>query len=100
MDESDQPEHAAGMVLIDNYWVDEADAPRYLAERARAAELATCAMSTFCASVTRRWAGSEDGEAVVGLDAEGSIRSVVHLDPGDVALILSLSPDRLIDYLR
>lgn len=88
------------MVLIDNYWIDDAHAQQYLADRSQAAQKATAAMSTFCASVQTQWAGSEDGEAVVGLDEQNSIRSVISLNPHSVKLILSMSEAKLIDYLK
>ena len=89
-----------GMVLVDNYWVEEADVERYLADREAAALRATAAMGTFCETVAREWAGSEDGEAVVGYNEDDSIRSLLHLDPASVRLVLSLSHEQLVDYLK
>lgn len=89
-----------GMVLIDNYWVDEKDVEKYLSDRKKAAEKATTAMESFCDSVELQWAGSQDGEAVVGFDSKEHIRSVIHLDPHGVKLILSMDHQKLIEYLN
>lgn len=100
MDEAADTTTEDGMVLIDNYWVDETEAEKFLADRAAAGKKAEAAMRTFCAKVDRQWAGSEDGEAVVGLASDGSIRSMIHLDPHAVALILRLGAAELVDYLH
>lgn len=89
-----------GMVLIDNHWVEETEVEQYLIDRSTAAEKAIAAMRTFCASAEVMWAGSEDGEAVVGFDAQRAIRSVIHLDPKGVQQILALTSAELIGYLK
>lgn len=89
-----------GMVLIDNYWIEESNLERHLSQRAEATQKAIEAMETFCESVRLQWSGSEDGEAIVGYNTDQSIRSVIHLNPYNIALILSKSPNELIDYLK
>lgn len=89
-----------GMVLIDNYWVEEENAQKYLADRAEAGKKAIAAMETFCHEVKLQWAGSQDGEAVVGFNKDQSIRSVIHLDPHGIQLIHSMSHIQLVEYLK
>ena len=67
-------------VLVDAYWVAEEEAEQYIAQREELARAALAFFSTYCHSVSRDWAGSEDGEAVVGYTQAGEIRSLVHLD--------------------
>lgn len=88
------------MVLIDSHWIKLADAEQYLADRSAAAQKALAAMRTFCASAQTLWAGSEDGEAVVGFDAQHAIRSVIHLNPQGVKHILALTTAELIEHLK
>lgn len=63
------------------------DLEQYIADRERLAARAIELLTPFCASVERHWQGSEDGEAVVGYDAQGNIFSHVHLDPDGIALL-------------
>lgn len=100
MKKSHPTEKRDGMVLIDNYWIEETEVEKYLADRSDAAQKAVSAMSTFCAKVELLWAGSEDGEAVVGFDEQQAIRSVIHLNPRGVKLIQALNQTELIEYLK
>lgn len=89
-----------GMVLIDNFWIEDSEANQYLADRKKAAQKAILAMSKFCNTVALKWAGTEDGEAVVGFDADSNIRSLIHLNPQGVQLILSMKQKELVKYLK
>lgn len=89
-----------GMVLVDNYWIEESKFEDYLKDRAEAAQKATAAMETFRENVELQWAGSQDGEAVVGFNDDESIRTLIHLDPRGIALILSMTHDELVEYLK
>lgn len=70
-----------GGVQIDAYWVPSEEVEDYVATREELAKRATALFQTFCEHVSRDWAGSEDGEAVVGYDADYQIKALVHLDP-------------------
>lgn len=89
-----------GMVLVDNYWIEESKFEDYLKDRAEAAQKAIAAMESFCKNVELQWAGSQDGEAVVGFNDDKSVRTLIHLDPRGIALILSMTPDELVEFLK
>ena len=77
-------------MLVDAYRVPACEAEAY---RARREQLAQAARAHFraagCAAVQRCWAGSEDGEAVVGLDENGALLCLVHLDPTSTEAFLA-----------
>ena len=73
------------MVKVDAWYVPAQDAPRYIEARERCAKAALDEMRFFCASAAREWAGSQDGEAVVGCDERGEIIAMIHLDPEGVS---------------
>lgn len=89
-----------GLVLVDNYWIEEKELASYLKDRTEAAQKAISAMESFCEEVKLQWAGSQDGEAVVGFNADNSIRTLIHLDPQGIKLILSMSHPQLVEYLH
>lgn len=91
-------ETASGMTLVDAYWVPNSEAGQYIADREALAEVATEFLKPFCASVERCWKGSEDGEAIVGMNSVGEIISLIHLDPDGVALLRK--PEQLKAYLQ
>lgn len=76
-----------GSVYIDSYSIPKRFAAEFIEAREHCAEQASAVMREFCASVSREWAGSEDGEAVVGCDKNGEIICMIHLDPTGVKRI-------------
>ena len=86
------------MTLVDAYMVPNEEVDQYIADREELAAVAIGLMSPFCASVERCWKGSQDGEAIVGLDSAGEIISMIHLDPDGIELLHK--PDELKAYLR
>lgn len=88
----------SGMTLVDAYMVPDEDVDEYIADRERLAALAIKILTPSCALVERCWQGSEDGEAVVGFNAEGEILSMIHLDPDGIELLGK--PEALRAYLR
>ena len=70
-----------GIRLVDGWHIPEEQADAYIRERERFAKLALHFYGGRCASVCRDFKGSEDGEAVLGLDANGEIQYILHLDP-------------------
>ena len=95
---STEPTDSSNLVQVDAYMVPEERAARYIADRERLAAFSIAYMTQFCASVQRCWEGSEDGEAVVGMNEAGEIISLIHLDPDGVRLLDK--PDELKEYLR
>ncbi|MBE1556677.1 hypothetical protein [Sporosarcina limicola] len=89
-----------GMVLVDNYWIPKSQAKKFLETRERCAVEATLIMGEFCEKVERCWAGSEDGEAVVGTDQHGEIVCLIHLDPGKIVIMeKAVNEGRLKEYI-
>lgn len=89
-----------GMVKVDAYWIPAADAPAYIAARQRTVQRVDALLRQFCVDVQRCWQGSQDGEAVVGRDANGDIIALLHLDPQDVQTAESLDDAQLLAWLR
>ena len=88
------------MVRVDAYMVPRSMARAYIADREACAEAAMAVMRTFCAHVSRDWAGSEDGEAVVGCDERGDLICMIHLDPeGIEEMKHAIAADRLKAFL-
>ena len=77
----------SNMVQVDAYMIPVERAEQYIADRETLAALAIELMTPFCASVERCWQGSEDGEAIVGLNGAGEILSMIHLDPDGIKLL-------------
>lgn len=88
------------MVKVDAYLVEAVHAHAYIAQREQAAARAMQAMRGFYHRVDRCRAGSQDGEAVVGINAKGEIVAMIHLDPQGVERIHSLPDDALAEMLR
>lgn len=78
------PEYLDGMVQVDDYYLPAAAAEEYRAERERYAAMAAEVFREFCPSVSRQPVADGDGEAMLGRDADGSLRMLVHLDPESV----------------
>lgn len=88
------------MVSIDGWQIPATEAEAYRAARERTARRALEVLQAICARTDRRWAGSEDGEAVVGLDADDELVAVIHLDPSTVERAESMDDGALEDWIR
>lgn len=88
-----------GMVLVDAYWIPQANAANYINKREHLAQRLQVAMAQFCNKVERCWAGSEDGEAVVGYNSAGEIQTLRHLDPDTLEEVGQLSDAELLQRL-
>ena len=84
-----------GMILVDAYLIPAEQADAYIAAREALADKATRVLQEMCVSVERCWAGSQDGEAIVGLDAHGEIQALTHLDPDAVDALGALDDEGL-----
>lgn len=80
--------HRDGMTLVDSFYIPDANVVQYRRDRERCADLAAAIMGQHCASVTREFQCSEDGEALVGRGADGRVQMLLHLDPEGVAELL------------
>lgn len=87
-------------ILIDGYFIATEDAAQYVTRREQLALRVETLMASFCHSVKRCWAGSEDGEAVVGFYANGTIASLLHLDPDAVYGQYDCSDEELMSLLK
>ena len=74
-------------VQVDAYMVPSSEVELYKRQREELAEAALSFFGTFCYSVAREWAGSQDGEAVVGCNVNGEIIALIHLDPGGIEMM-------------
>ena len=87
-------------VKIDAWMIPEAEAPRYEADREKAAQAMEKALQARYHHTARRFRGSEDGEAVVGLDEKGEMQCLIHLDPSNVAAaVRALDADTFEDFI-
>ena len=77
-----------GHVKVDAWLLSEEEAPRFRKDRETAAAAMEKALQKRYHHTARRFFGSEDGEAVVGLDESGEMQCLMHLDPGNVAAAL------------
>lgn len=73
-----------GVRLVDGWHIPEAEADEYIRTRERYAEMALAFYAKRFASVRRDFAGSQDGEAVLGLDEQGELQFLLHLDPMNI----------------
>ena len=71
-------------VQVDAYCIPSSEVEVYKAQREELAEKALRFFETFCHHTSRDWAGSQDGEAVVGLNKQNEIIALIHLDPDGV----------------
>ena len=78
------PEKTEGMTLVDAYYIPDEEVDEYRKDREYYAQKAAEIFAKHCYSVTRDWKGSQDGEAILGLNEEGTLIMLVHLDPDDV----------------
>lgn len=92
MDKNDQqmvggqsfPVKIDGMTLVDAYYIPDDRLEEYRRDREAMAEKATAIFKEHCATVRRDFKGSEDGEALLGLDKRGEITLFIHLDPENI----------------
>lgn len=75
------PDKDSKCVNVDGWMIPTERVERYRAARELCAAIASMIFAPYCAEVKRQWAGSEDGEAVTGLDKAGQLICLVHLDP-------------------
>ncbi|PKK39507.1 hypothetical protein ABB02_01221 [Clostridiaceae bacterium JG1575] len=78
------PVKVDGMTLVDSVYIPDAMVEEYVKDREHLAEEATKIFKKYCVSVSRDYKGSQDGEAIVGRNADGEIQMFVHLDPHDI----------------
>ncbi len=83
-----------GYRLVDGYWVPYKEAASWSRRVKRSKKAAMDAMATFCPFVVAQWKGSEDGEAVCGLDSKGELIALIHLDAEGVETIEKGIEDR------
>ncbi len=84
IDGEEYPREVDGMVLVDVFYIMKEDVEAYTADREHYAQKALQFFATFCPYPERDWAGTEDGEAVLGLNYNGEIRAMVYLDPDGI----------------
>lgn len=90
-----------GSRLLGGYHIPYAEAAAYQRRIKRCRKAALAAMRTFCPYALAQWQGSEDGEAVTGLDARGELVAVIHLDSDGLDLIeRGLRENRLAELLK
>lgn len=77
-----------GCEKIDGYLIPKKEVGAYKRNRKRARKLLLQAMESVCYRACTAFRGSEDGEAVLGLNKQGEIMAIIHLSPGDVDAIL------------
>lgn len=70
-----------GMTLVDNYWIPDEELEDYLAERDHFRKAIIALAEDYFPKVTTAFQGSEDGEAVVAYQENGTFRFLMHLDP-------------------
>lgn len=75
------------MVPVDGWMIPADQAEKYIQNRERMANVVVEIFCDYCPRVLRQWAGSEDGEAVTGLNANGDLYMLVHLDPNSMAIL-------------
>lgn len=86
----------AATVLIDNYWIPQQEVERYLARRQYWSQRLMTYMSQAGWQAQLDFEGSQDGLAVLGLDAQGQIQALIHLDPANLtALEAGIAPEEL-----
>ena len=98
MPQSRRTSQVPGMILVDAYLIPAGQADAYIAAREVLADKATRVLQEMCVSVERCWAGSQDGEAIVGLAARGRIQALTHLDPDAVSALGELDDAALRDW--
>ncbi|HHT20105.1 MAG TPA: hypothetical protein GXZ74_01540 [Tissierellia bacterium] len=89
-----------GFEKVDAYLIPKKQAGRYKRRRKAAKKAAMAAMSLFCDRVYCDFAGSQDGEAIIGMK-DGEYIAFIHLDPWGVDRIeQALKAGRLVEMLK
>lgn len=78
------PVEADGMTLVDAYYIPNDALEAYIKDRDEMAAKAMRIFQKHCHSVRRDYAGSQDGEALIGCDEDGEIMLFIHLDPDGI----------------
>ncbi|PKK38674.1 hypothetical protein ABB02_01980 [Clostridiaceae bacterium JG1575] len=73
-----------GMTLVGSYYIPDDLVDEYLRNRKELARKARRIFKKYCHSVCRDFKGSQDGEALIGLDEHGKIKMFIHLDPDGI----------------
>lgn len=95
------PEKGNGMTLVDAYYIPDEYLPMYLEDRQVYTEKAYRLFEEWSDSVSIDYKGSQDGEALVGRDAQGEILYFIHLDPEGIAGMKEADQSgQLEDYLK
>lgn len=88
------------MVNVDGYEIRRSMLETYLEDREQLAERLMRLMQQKGLTADRKWAGSQDGEAVVGCDANNQIVALMHLNPFEINDAKSLDDDALWDWIN
>lgn len=73
-----------GDTLIDSYNIPNSEVEQYVKDREALAIEINNFYSSLGLKVKRCFAGSEDGEAIIGLNKQGEIEKFIYLDPETV----------------
>lgn len=82
------PIYMDDMVLVDAYYVPVDTVESYKRDRDFFAMKAQDVFSQFCSHVERKWANTEEGEAIVGYDSENRVVALVYLNPKGIEQML------------
>lgn len=89
-----------GFEKVDAYLIPKKEAGSYKRRRKAARKAAKAAMKEFCDRVYCDFAGSQDGEAVIGMK-DGEYIAFIHLDPWGIERIeQAIKEDRLVEVLQ
>lgn len=91
-----------GVKLVGGYHIPYREAAAYKRRIKRCRKAAMAAMGSFCPIVLAQWADSgQDGEAVTGLNHQGELIALIHLDPPGLDLIdRGIREGRLAELLK
>lgn len=89
------------MTLVDGYMIPDDKAEQYIAAREKCAALVLDILKDKYAYAERMFKGSQDGEAVVGLDKNRQLEYLIHLDPPNIIkLSRAIKRNRLKEYIE
>ena len=95
------PEKMNGMTLVDAYYILDEEVEEYVFYREKYAEILLKAFKEKYNSAERAFQGSQDGEAVIGLDEDGNLINLIHLDPMTVdEMKKAEKEDKIEEYLE
>lgn len=75
------PEKMDNMTLVDAYYIPDEEVEDYIFHREKYAEILLEAFKEKYNFAERAFQGSQDGEAVIGLDEKEDLMNLIHLDP-------------------